>query len=170
MPKPKARRSSILNTVRQLSILEQTEQGRQIDRTLIAWSAYLLEINPSFRANLFRAIWDEWSMRVRGVLYEDSLEGSRDERDRACVTFNSQVLFGLQDASGESYSADWQPRVDADREEVDSYCRILSRRLAGEQVMATPEVGQPTIIDLNCWRQSHARPLNGGLHAETCES
>ena len=98
-------------------------------------------------------------MRVRGVLYEDTLEGSRDERDRACVAFNSQVLFGLKDASGESYSADWQPRVDADKEEVNSYCRALSRRLAGEQVTARPEDRRPTVIDLNCWRQSHARQL-----------
>jgi hypothetical protein len=160
---------SILYRVRQLAALEQTEHNKEelqrIDRTLLAWAAYLLEINPSFRANLFRATSDEWAMHVRGVLYE---EGSFDERDRACVTFNSQVLFGANNATRESYPADWQPRVDADREQVDAYCAILSQRLTGEQtVVAASEDRQPNVIDLSCWRQSRARTLKSKMSVES---
>jgi hypothetical protein len=93
-----------LEVDRQLASLELTDENRahvgQINRALLLWSGFMLDISPRFASALYAALTDEWIKHVRGVLYADN--PIEDERDPTFAALNAVVLDALDDAKGET--------------------------------------------------------------------
>jgi len=141
---------------------ENSQELLRIDRALLAWSMYLLEISPTFRATLYHALCDEWTERIRGLLYPADCKGWNDLRERHNVLFNSEVLIGLTHARGEQWpnAESWKPSQDTNqRLTLDRLKDLLSSLIDGSRVLESEQNQGSEPVDLLCWRQSHPRPL-----------
>lgn len=153
-------RLSRRTTENELSAVSETEHPRilDVDRALLAWSAFVLQVNPQFRSRLFGALAKEWIKHMRGVLYD---EYSHHEIDRTCVEFNSEVIFAIAEITGTGplNSAPWEPRRKAGRHALQTH---FERAFDRWKVTPSSELTtDPTeVTDLNLWRQSHPRPIN----------